>query len=91
MIFATGSTFSQGTPTPDWMAPVMGGVIGLAIIVGIVAAIFGIKAHIQENDVRRSLGPPFLRFLRLRQEPLSAQLRAHPAPLWGFGRLPFPL
>lgn len=25
MIFATGSTFSQGTPTPDWMAPVMGG------------------------------------------------------------------
>ena len=55
MIFATGSTYSQGTPTPDWMAPVMGVVIGLAIIIGIVAAIFGIKAHIQGNDVRRSL------------------------------------
>ena len=25
MIFATGSTYSQGTPAPDWMAPVMGG------------------------------------------------------------------
>lgn len=56
MIFATGSTYSQGTPTPDWMAPVMGVVIGLAIIAGIVAAIVGIKAHIQGNDVRRSLG-----------------------------------
>lgn len=32
MIFATGSTYSQGTPAPDWMAPVMGVVIGLAII-----------------------------------------------------------
>ena len=31
MIFATGSTYSQGTPAPDWMAPVMGVVIGLAI------------------------------------------------------------
>lgn len=30
MIFATGSTYSQGTPAPDWMAPVMGVVIGLA-------------------------------------------------------------
>lgn len=36
MIFATGSTYSQGTPAPDWMAPVMGVVIGLAIIAGIV-------------------------------------------------------
>lgn len=34
MIFAPGSTYSQGTPTPDWMAPVMGVVIGLAIITG---------------------------------------------------------
>lgn len=34
MIFATGSTYSQGTPAPDWMAPVMGVVIGLAIIAG---------------------------------------------------------
>ena len=52
MIFATGSTYSQGTPAPDWMAPVMGVMISLTI----VAAIFGIKAHIQGNDVRRSLG-----------------------------------
>ncbi len=44
MIFATGSTYSQGTPTPDWMASVMGVVIGLTIIAGIVAAIFGIKS-----------------------------------------------
>lgn len=34
MIFATGSTYSQGTPAPDWMAPVMGVVIGLTIIAG---------------------------------------------------------
>lgn len=32
MIFATGSTYSQGTPAPDWMAPVMGVVIGLTIV-----------------------------------------------------------
>ena len=44
MIFATGSTYSQGTPALDWMAPVMGVVIGLTIIAGIVAAIFGIKS-----------------------------------------------
>lgn len=31
MIFATGSTYSQGTPAPDWMALVMGGVIGREI------------------------------------------------------------
>ena len=31
MIFATGSTYSQGTPSPDWMAPVMGVVIGREI------------------------------------------------------------
>ena len=31
MIFATGSTYSQGTPVPDWMAPVMGVVIGREI------------------------------------------------------------
>jgi hypothetical protein len=33
MIFATGSTstYSQGTPAPDWMAPVMGVVIGREI------------------------------------------------------------
>ena len=31
MIFVTGSTNSQGTPAPDWMAPVMGVVIGREI------------------------------------------------------------
>lgn len=51
MIFATGSTYSQGTPTPNWMAPVMGVVIGLTI----VAAIFGTKAHIQGMVGLRSL------------------------------------
>ena len=54
MIFATGSTYSQGTPAPDWMAPVMGDVIGLAIIAGIVAAIFGIKSWPTPSRVWRA-------------------------------------
>lgn len=52
MIFATGSTYSQGTPAPDWMAPVMGVVIGLAIIAGGFLFLFLISARRRRSKKR---------------------------------------